>query len=181
MSPSKIIIIIFGSLFILYLYRNNENFNLVDSLGVQVNRIPIEQDYGMKTNDMLTQMEPVLNKEEHIREKAVSDFQKEALKSINIENYYLTDRETPYDLKRHDYKFEKNPQEVIDEMEKNNEPIELRNVYNKTVKDYKAVNPSMESLPSLDMNNYTYLENVNVELEDNGLKPAPTGTSLTPF
>lgn len=145
MSSSDLIILIFGLIFLLYIFSNKENFNLTNSLGYQIDPLPIENDYGMNYNSndnmpLINRMKPVLENEKLIRQQGINDFQKESLKSANIVNYYNTPMHIPYDLQRHDYKFEKNPNDVIKEMESKGEPLEMRQIFNNTIKDYSKLN-----------------------------------------
>lgn len=145
MSSSDLIILIFGLIFLLYIFSNKENFNLTNSLGYQIDPLPIENDYGMNYNSydnmpLVNRMKPVLENEKLIRQQGINDFQKESLKSANIVNYYNTPMHIPYDLQRHDYKFEKNPNDVIKEMESKGEPLEMRQIFNNSIKDYSKLN-----------------------------------------
>lgn len=166
MSPNDFIILVFGLIFILYYLKNKENFYPIKSLGRQVNILNSDSDFGMENTpmenqDLIKHMYSVLENEKNIRNNGVTDYQNESFNSININNYYNTEKDTPYDLERHDYKFEKNPKKVIAEMEESGEPLELRNVFNKTVKDYKQierVNPVDTRNNRVDINNFANLD-----------------------
>lgn len=157
---------------------NLEKFGLTDSLGLQTSILPIDENYGMEDNQQLVnRMEKVLEEEKLVRKQAVDDFQREGLKAANIVNYYNTPRNIPYDLKRHDYKFEKKPQDVIDEMNKKGESLELRKVFNKIVKDYSQVNPenpnnnelkeNVNEMISVDQKDFSYLDETKIpKLDD---------------
>lgn len=182
MSSNELLILIFGIIFLLYLFSNKETFELTDSLGLQTSILPIDNNYGMKyapkdEEQLVNKMENILNQEKLVRKNGINDFKKEGLKSANIVNYYDTPVNIPYDLKRHDYKFEKKPQDVINEMNKQDQPLELRKVFNNIVKDYSQVNPDnpndlklkepVNQLISVDQNQFSYLDETKIpELED---------------
>jgi len=182
MSSTEFLILVFGIIFLLYFMSNTEAFGLTDSLGLQTSILPIDDNHGMTqapidNQQLVNKMEKVLAQEKIIRKQAVDDFQREGLKSANIVNYYNTPRNIPYDIKRHDYKFEKNPQDVINEMTKKGESLELRKVFNKIVKDYSQVNPQNINNPelkedankmiSVDQNEFSYLDETKIpKLDD---------------
>lgn len=144
MSSNDFIILVFGLIFILYYLKNKENFKMADSLGRQIRSIYSDSNYGMRktpmeNQDLARHMYQVLENEKNIRKNGIKDYQQESFTQANINNYYNTEREIPYDLERHDYKFEKNPNNVIAEMESQGEPLELRKVFNNTVKNYKDI------------------------------------------
>ncbi|ADO67500.1 hypothetical protein crov466 [Cafeteria roenbergensis virus] len=186
MNSTDFIILIFGIIFLLYFYYNKETFELTNSLGLQTSILPIDINYGMNlapvSNDQLVnKMKNVLEQEKIVRQHGIRDFHKESLKSANIVNYYDTPINIPYDLKRHDYKFEKNPYDVIKEMETNSDgqkqPLEMRKVFNNIIKNYSNINKEIitpsntkeepNKLISVDQNNFSYLDETKIpKLDD---------------
>lgn len=182
MNSTDFIILIFGIIFLLYFIYNKETFELTNSLGLQTNILPIDINYGMNlapvsNEQLVNKMQQVLEQEKIVRQHGIKDFHKESLKSANIVNYYDTPINIPYDLKRHDYKFEKNPHDVINEMESSGQPLEMRNIFNNIVKNYSNINKEITTasttkeepnkLISVDQNNFSYLDETKIpKLDD---------------
>jgi hypothetical protein len=182
MSKLELLLIVFGFLILLHLLnQNNENFTYVDDFKMRPDDFMIESNYGLPATgdrfanedyDLAKIMDNIIEKEDENQDQGLADFQKDNLESVNIPNYYLTEREIPYDVKRHEYKLEKNPRDVINKMQENNEPVELRKVYNETVKDYKRDNlnkvddyslkESANTLISVDQAPFSYLDETKV-------------------
>lgn len=182
MSKLELLLIVFGFLVALhYLNQSNEKFTYVDDFKMRPDNFMIEDNYGLpaagdrfanEDYDLSNIMDTILEKEDTNVNQGLKDFQKDNLTSANIPNYYLTEREIPYDVKRHEYKLEKNPNDVINKMQENDEPIELRKVYNETVKDYKRDNlnkvddynlkEAANTLISVDQAPFSYLDETKV-------------------
>ena len=163
MSPTELIIIVFGLLILLQILSNNkEDFSLTKSLGNQVDKLDIDIDYGMdyapvESDELVNKMQSVLEEEKQVRERGVEDYQNDVVSAMNIPEFYHPAEDIPFDVKRHEYKFEKNPNNVIDEMEEKGEPLELRKIFNNTVKDYKQIEPIIYSDARIDTNDFSYL------------------------
>lgn len=163
MSPTELIIIVFGLLILLQILSNNkEDFSLTKSLGNQVDKLDIDIDYGMdyapvESDELVNKMQSVLEEEKQVRERGVEDYQNDVVSAMNIPEFYYPAEDIPFDVKRHEYKFEKNPNNVIDEMEEKGEPLELRKIFNNTVKDYKQIEPRIYSDARIDTNDFSYL------------------------
>lgn len=183
MSSTELLILVFGVMFLLYYFRNTrENFSLTESLGKQVDGLIPDYNLGMdyapiEENELINRMENVLEKEKLVRQQGVKDYKNDVLKAMNIPEFYHPAVDIPFDVKRHEYKFEKKPQNVIDEMEKLGEPLELRKVFNNVVKDYKHVEPTnpletrnerIDVNPFAKLDDYTHEELVEI---DNDLQP----------
>ena len=85
---------------------------------------------------------------------------------MNIPEFYQPAENIPFDVKRHEYKLEKNPNNVIAEMEAKGEPLELRKVFNNTVKSFKQVEPenNFNTVENrVDVNNFATLEDYKHE------------------
>ena len=185
MSPTDLIIIVFGIIFIIYFFKNKEGFSLSESLGNQVDKLVFETNPGMsyapvESEELVNKMQNVLENEKIVRQQAVKDYQNDVLKAMNIPEFYKPADEIPFDVKRHEYKFEKNPHNVINEMTKNGEGLELRKVFNNVVKDYKQVepvNPVVTSEMSVENNNYTYLDGPRAEINTDDLQPVSSGNT----
>jgi hypothetical protein len=171
MSPTDFIIIVFGIIFLLYISKNREGFNLTDSLGNQVDKLVFDTNPGMgyapvENKDLVHKMQNVLEKEKLVRQQGVKDYQNDVLKAMNIPEFYQPAVDIPFDVKRHEYKLEKNPNNVIAEMEAKGEPLELRKVFNNTVKSFKQVEPenNFNTVENrVDVNNFATLEDYKHE------------------
>lgn len=183
MESTDLIILIFGLIFILYYFKNKEVLKPFSN-NTDLDILPINFDYGKQNlpfqKNLVDEILPVKLKEKISRKNGVIDYQKQALKTMNIVNYYpqevytgkLIDKNIPYNVENHDYKFEKNPNNVIREMKENGEDLELRKIYNSTVKDYKKINPEINNnLESVPRNNFTVFNNENLNIIDEEIKP----------
>ena len=182
MSKLELLLIVFGFLILLHLLnQNNEKFTYVDDFKMRPDNFMIESNHGLPATgdrfanedyDLAKIMDNIIEKEDKNKDQGLEDFQKDNLESVNIPNYFLTEREIPYDVKRHEYKLEKNPNDVINKMQENDEPVELRKVYNETVKDYKRDNlnkvddynlkEAANTLISVDQAPFSYLDETKV-------------------
>lgn len=189
MTPTDLIILVFGIIFIIYFLKNKENFNLTDSLGNQVNKLSFETNYGMnyaplESHELVNKMQDVLDKEKIVRKQAVNDYQNDVLKAMNIPEFYQPAIDIPFDVKRHEYKFEKNPNKVIDEMTERGDELELRKIFNNVVKDFKHIEPVNQIVSkdnSVDNNNYSYLDGPRAKIESEELEPINGGSYITSF
>lgn len=176
MSSTELLILVFGLLFLIYYFRQKEEFSLTESLGKQVDNLVFDYNPGMdyapvEEEELASKMKDVLESEKLVRQKGVKDYKNDVLKAMNIPEFYQPAVDIPFDVKRHEYKFEKKPQNVIDEMEKLGEPLELRKVFNNTVKDYKVIEPvnPVETKPNrMDTHNYSSLDIDNKDTFDYG-------------
>lgn len=188
MSKLEILILIFGFLLVLsYLKNNREQFGNIDPLQLRSDNFGKDYNYGMdgvlgEENDLAHIMEDILEEEDENIKQGKEEFEKNNLGSMYTPNYvkplnetnddeYLVNTPMPTDIARHDYKLENNPNDIINEMSKKGEPIELRNVFNNTVKDFKRSNPQQLNRINFDVgqSQYSYInkENENIVTENN--------------
>ena len=183
MESTDLIILIFGLIFKLYYFKNKEGLESL-SYNSDLDSLPINFDYGKQNlpfqKNLVDEILPVKLKEKLSRKNGIIDYQDQALKTMNIVNYYpqevytgkIMDKNIPYNVENHDYKFEKNPNNVINEMKEKGEELELRKIYNSTVKDYKKINPKIKNkLDSVPINNFTVFNNENINIIDEEIKP----------
>ena len=172
MSKFDILILIFGFLVVLsYLKNNREQFESTDPLHFRLDDFGLDYNYGMGSaldddKDLAHVMESILGEEDKNIKQGRNEFGKNNLSSMYTPNYvkpineneedYLVNAPMPTDISRHDYKLENNPNDIIDEMTKNGEPIELRKVYNNTVKDFKESNPKELKIINSDVGQSQY-------------------------
>lgn len=174
MEHLDVILIIAGLLlFMYYLNKKKENFT---PLSYQVNKIPLEIDYGMnypyQAPDLGDRMVNIFDNEKEIRRNALSDYTLD-----NSHGFYNSDLGNPNgeifeDVKKHEYKFERDPKKVINELGKEG-PVDMKTVFNKSIKNYKQINSKIQNkrpYNKFDSDRFVVIDDVTIS-DNNDIKP----------
>ena len=169
MSPNELIIIVFAGLIVLYLYKTKNKF-FMNLFGFKDNKYEDDEEifieHPVNKKDLSKDMKPLLEQQQKNKENVLNEYYNHKNNSMNIASYYPNYQtgefeDIPYDAKRHEYKLEKDHKQVIADMKKNNEELELRNVYNNMVKNHQEIDKNNpEPKPSA--------SNVDIETNENG-------------
>lgn len=172
MSSDKFIIIVFGVIVIFWIInQKKEGFSFFDKIEQMVDIAKDNKnniDYDLKTEmEQVFQQQPQYN-------QVIEQFQQDTLNGIEPTNLYLPSQ-FGQDTTKLKYLMEKDVNQVIKDMTLQQQPPTLKDTFNKSIINYKEINPqihnstdkiNINSKKSLDQNSFSYIENIQQQSQD---------------
>jgi len=225
MNSTNLIIIVFGLIILAwFINQKNEGFSFFDKIEQFMETLTDDnQEVKLQKDwDLGKEMQQVMAQKQIEIDNAESQFQIDTLNGIEPRNFYTpTNRQTgelgypmtnngeeffpvntarfSEDISKLDWKLEKNPHQVIEDMKNLNQnpdsrfikPISIKEAFDNAIKNYKRINPKINDntdqkkpinqQKAIDQNQFSYLEGKqpNIPKQDDIFSVDPISTSFS--
>jgi hypothetical protein len=226
MNSTNLIIIVFGLIILTWLInQQKEGFSFFDKIEQFIDTLNQDEETTLQKDwDLGKEMQKVMAQKQDEIKNAENQFKIDTLNGIEPRNFYTpTNRTTgaleypmtnngeeffplntarfSEDISKLDWKLEKNPHQVIEEMKNTREeapdrmlkPISIKEAFDNAIKNYKRINPKIndnleEKKPNsnpkaLDQKHFSYLEGKQPQIpnQDEIFALDPIATNFTYF
>lgn len=183
MNSTNLIILVFGIILLAWIInQKKEGFSFFDKIEQMIDILDDEQPKLQKDWDLAQEMKKVMEIKQKEIDLAPTHFKHQTQTGIEPTNMYypmvnnkgeqeflpVNTARFSEDITKLDWKLEKDPKQVINEMKSCGRPLPIKDAFDQSIKNYKKLNPEINDDPdfkknsdntkALDQDGFSYLE-----------------------